>query len=208
MSKTKTMIVDPPEEFQGLCKPGAILLAWLDEAKNTSLREPTAMTLSTIDAGGAPQSRVVLCKEVEDDSVYFFTNYNSNKGLEIQNSEKVSLNFFWDPLGRQVRITGHARKTSRQRSEDYWATRARGSQLSGFASQQSKEVDSRDKMLAKLAQVEREFEGKAVPCPMHWGGYKVEALAYEFWIGRADRFHDRLRFTKVGDDWVAQRLYP
>lgn len=208
MSKTKTTIIDAPEEFCGFTEPSQILTAWLKEATSTPLRDANAMVLSTLGKDGSPQSRVVLCKEILGDSVFFFTNYESNKGSEILNTEKVALNFFWDPLARQVRLNGRARRTDRQKSVEYWNSRPRGSQLSGYASHQSKPVNSRQEMLNQLTAIEKQFEGQPVPCPQNWGGYEVSIELYEFWVGRPNRFHDRFRFTKVGDAWQAERLYP
>jgi pyridoxamine 5'-phosphate oxidase len=203
--------VDFPPEFEGLTEPFAILKLWWDAAHATRgpLNDPNAVHLTTVDAEQRPHGRVVLVKELRaPSSVVIYTNYTSQKGQEIAQNPNVALTFFWDPLYRQIRLEGRAAKTSRSDSEAYWASRPRARQLSQWISRQSEPTASRAHMEAQLKQAEKEFDGRDVPCPAHWGGYSIHIQSYEFWAGHPDRFHDRIRFTKVQSSWQVERLYP
>ena len=180
----------------------------MDEAHRTQLKEPNAFTLSTVNASGQPHSRVLLCKEVRDKGLVFYTNYKSAKADDLEKNNLAAANFFWDPLHRQIRVNGEIVKLSREDSDAYWATRDRSSQLSQWVSKQSEEAQSREQMENELAQTEEKFSGQDIPCPDHWGGYLLKPSSIEFWVGRSGRFHDRHLFTMVENDWASERLYP
>lgn len=208
MLKLKNILPDLPEEFKGLTDPMLILTNWIQQAQESGLRDANAMTLSTVDDQQQPHSRVVLCKEMTQDSVIFYSNYESHKAQELNSCPKIALNFFWHDLHLQVRLEGPVAKTSKQKSEDYWQSRPRGSQLAQLLSKQSQPVASREAMESQFQELEKNLNGQSIPCPDNWGGYALAIQYFEFWIGRQNRFHDRICFTKVGDEWQMQRLYP
>ena len=181
---------------------------WLDCAAEAKLAEVNAMVLATVDATGRPSSRMVLCKGADSSGFVFFTNYASRKASEIAAHPQVSLLFPWHPLGRQVRVEGSAARVPRSESEAYFASRPRGAQLSAWASAQSSVVAGRSALEQRAAELEREYDGREVPCPPHWGGIRVVADAIEFWQGRRDRLHDRLVYRRDGDVWSVVRLAP
>ena len=153
--------------------------------------------------------RTVLIKQFDTEGFVFYTNYNSTKAKQIEQSTSVSLLFPWVQLGRQVIITGPAKKISREASARYFHSRSRGSQLSAWTSQQSRPVDSRPELEGALREIERRFSSDVVPLPDFWGGYRIHALTYEFWQSRPDRLHDRFRYTRgVDNDWSITRLSP
>jgi pyridoxamine 5'-phosphate oxidase len=190
-------------------KPLAVFEQWMALAKSTAgIREATAMTVTTSGQDGALHSRVVLCKKWTEDGFYFYTNYNSRKGRELGGDAHVSLLFYFDPLFRQIKISGKAVKTSREDSENYWRSRPRASQLSQYISRQSEAVGSREELESLWAKAEKDFAGQDIPCPGHWGGYLVRPQTIEFWIGRPNRLHDRFEFEKGSSGWTFRRLYP
>jgi pyridoxamine 5'-phosphate oxidase len=186
---------------------------WLADAQAADVAEINAMILSTVDADGTPSSRTVLCKGADPRGFVLFTNYASRKGEAIAANQRVSLLFPWHPLSRQVIVAGVASRVAREESEDYFATRPRGSQISAWASAQSAVVGDRSVLEQRVSELEREYDGRDVPCPPHWGGYVVRPVTVEFWQGRRDRLHDRLRYRRVSDDavsgsWTVDRLSP
>ena len=192
-------------------EPYALFDAWLADAFEAKaqgrLPEPTAMVVAT-SLGNRPSSRTVLLKAVEDGTFVFFSNYDSAKGHDLVVNPYVALHFGWYPLQRQVRVEGLARRVPREESEAYFATRPRGSQLGAWASAQSSEVSGVEALEAAYARVERRFEGVEVPCPPHWGGFRVGPSMIEFWQGQPSRMHDRLRYDRVEDAWRRTRLAP
>lgn len=166
------------------------------------------MVVSTVDPDGMPSSRTVLCKGADDDGFVFFTNYDSRKGQALAREPRVALLFPWHELSRQVIVNGVASPTSVAQSRAYFATRPRGAQLSANASAQSRVVSGRDVLEARVRELDAAFAGQEVPCPPHWGGYRVRPVSIEFWQGRGDRLHDRLRYLAREDDWVVERLSP
>ena len=202
------MTNDFPAEFGGHSDPFEIFKLWFDEAHQTKLLNPNSFVLSTVDKSGQPQARVLLCKEVTDTGFVFYSNYESAKGLQLNLQNKASMNFFWDSLSRQIKITGEVTRTSREESVQYWVTRDRMSQLSQWVSKQSQALSGREEMETAIAQAEKDFAGKDIPCPDHWGGYLMSPSKIEFWVGRSGRFHDRHLFTMVENNWAVQRLYP
>lgn len=192
--------------------PYALFDTWMADAfaaKQTGvLPEPTAMVVATSHAG-RPSARTVLLKEVDARGFVFFTNYTSRKGIELAENPAVALHFGWYPLQRQVRIEGEAALVSREETEAYFATRPRGSQIGAWASPQSDEVASAEALTESYAAYEEEFDGTDVPCPPHWGGYRVTPTMIEFWQGQPSRMHDRLAYTSAGAGaWTIARLAP
>jgi pyridoxamine 5'-phosphate oxidase len=181
---------------------------WLADAQDCGIAEINAMIVSTVDPDGAPSSRTVLCKAADDAGFVFFTNYLSRKGRAIAHEPRVALLFPWHQISRQVIVTGTAVPVSRAESEAYFASRPRGAQISAWASEQSEPVDSRERLEQRVAELDAEYADREVPCPPHWGGYRVVPAAIEFWQGRGDRLHDRLRYVAGADGWAVQRLAP
>lgn len=182
---------------------------WLSDTENKKeIEEINTMTLSTVSLDGYPKSRVVLLKEYDHEGFVFYTNYLSEKGKAIAENPKVCLSFFWPNSERQVIIKGIARKNSEEESEEYFKSRPRGSQLGAWASSQSSVIPSREYLSRRLEALENEYEGKEIPKPPYWGGYKVYASEFEFWQGRPNRLHDRIYFTKEENSWKMDRLAP
>jgi pyridoxamine 5'-phosphate oxidase len=182
----------------------------LDEAAAAGEPEPTAMNLATVDAAGRASSRIVLLKGADERGFRFFTNYDSDKGTQLQAHPQVALCFHWKTLreGVQVRVEGVARKLQPEESDAYFATRARGSQIGAWASLQSQTLPDRATFEQRVAHYEREFEGREVPRPPHWGGFVVEADLVEFWYGAQFRLHERVRWSRHGQTWTSRLLYP
>ena len=190
---------DPLKQFQ----------SWFKYALESDYPAPNAVSLATSSSNGEPSVRTVLIKQFDTEGFVFYTNYNSTKAKQIEQSTSVSLLFPWVQLGRQVIITGPAKKISREASARYFHSRSRGSQLSAWTSQQSRPVDSRPELENALREIERRFSSDVVPLPDFWGGYRIHALTYEFWQSRPDRLHDRFRYTRgVDNDWSITRLSP
>jgi pyridoxamine 5'-phosphate oxidase len=181
---------------------------WLNDATAAGLAESNAMIVSTVDPDGAPSSRTVLCKSADHEGFVFFTNYLSRKGRALSNEPRLSLLFPWYSLARQVIVTGVATPVGRAESEEYFATRSRDAQLSASASAQSAVIDSRGVLERRVEELDAQYDGIDVPCPPHWGGYRVRPGSIEFWQGRDGRLHDRLRYRASGEDWVVERLSP
>ena len=178
--------------------------AWFADA--AGLPEPNAMALaSSID--GHPSVRMVLLKERDARGFVFFTNYGSRKGRELLGNPHAALLFFWATLQRQIRIEGTVERVSREESSAYFRTRARGAQVGAWASNQS-EVVTRQVLDARVKEIEAEYEGREIPVPPFWGGFRVKPSSFEFWQGRTHRLHDRLRYVPDGEGWRIERLAP
>ncbi|ALE85516.1 pyridoxamine 5'-phosphate oxidase [Pseudonocardia sp. HH130629-09] len=188
----------------------AQLTAWLEQAREAGLTEPNAMVLATSDPDGLPSSRTVLCKGLDAGGIVFYTNYTSAKSHDLNRTRVASVTFPWYDLQRQVHLSGRVERCSEAQSDAYWALRPRGSQLGAWASAQSTIVAGRTVLDQALAGVTRRFEGvEEIPRPPHWGGWRIVPWQVEFWQGRADRMHDRLRFEVGRDDsWSVCRLAP
>lgn len=180
---------------------------WMQAAVDAGLQEPNAMTLATVGQDGSPSARMVLLRGFGADGFRFFTNYESAKGSELAAGGKAALVFYWAELERQVRVTGRVEKLAREENEAYFASRPRGHRLGAWASRQSEVVGSRELLEAALRNAEERFPGH-VPLPAYWGGYRVMPQAVEFWQGRPDRLHDRIRYRREGSEWVRERLSP
>lgn len=190
--------------------PLELFQKWFYDVDNSNTQdEANAMTISTIGLDGYPKNRVVLLKRYTYEGFIFYTNYLSEKGRSIANNPNVCLSFFWHQAERQVIIKGTAEKISENLSDGYFETRPRGSQLSAIVSKQSEVVENRSFLDNKLKALEKEFEGREVPRPNYWGGYLVRPIEIEFWQGRANRLHDRIRY-KLQDDyeWKIERIAP
>ena len=180
---------------------------WFEDALRARLPLPNAMTLATVGADGTPSARSVLLKGIERGGFTFYTNYRSRKGRELEARAAACLVFMWSELERQVRIDGTVERVSAEESDAYFTSRPLGARLSAWASPQSERVPDRAALEAAMAQARARY-GDAPPRPPHWGGYRVAPRQIEFWQGRADRLHDRLRYTRAGEHWTIERLAP
>ena len=182
----------------------------LDEAKASGDREPTAMNLATVDGSGRVASRIVLLKGVDERGFRFYTNYESDKGGQLEAHPQVALCFHWKQVreGVQVRVEGVARKLQAEESDAYFASRPRGSQIGAWASLQSQTLPDRDSFEQRVARYEQQFEGHEVTRPPHWGGFVVEPDMLEFWYGAEFRLHERVRWDRHGQTWTSRMLYP
>jgi pyridoxamine 5'-phosphate oxidase len=174
----------------------ALLHNWIGEAEQAGVVEPNAMVLATVDDNGRPVTRTVLCKSADVDGITFYTNYDSAKGAELAATPYASVTFPWYALNRQVHVRGAVAKVSEQETAQYWTRRPRGSQLGAWASAQSRPVGSRAELLDQLVDVTARFaDHEQVPVPPHWGGYRIVAEVVEFWQGRENRIHNRIRVS-------------
>lgn len=183
---------------------------WFHETEDFGgVEEVNAMTVATIGLDGFPKSRVVLLKKFNEEGFIFYTNYNSEKGKAILNNPNICLSFFWHSMERQVIIKGTAEKTPEIISDNYFNSRPDGSKLGAVVSAQSEVIPSRDYLDSRLKELEREFEGKDIPRPDYWGGFLVRPREVEFWQGRANRLHDRIRYQLQDSyNWKIDRLSP
>jgi pyridoxamine 5'-phosphate oxidase len=182
---------------------------WYGEAVDAGMPEPNAMTLTTVDAGGRPQARVVLLRGVGPDGFRFFTNYEGAKARELAAHPVAALAFFWADLHRQVRVTGAVRRLGDADNDGYFASRPRGSRIGAWSSPQSQVLAAREDLDRLVAETEARFAGvEDVPRPEFWGGYLVVPDGIEFWQGRVNRLHDRLRYRRDGERWALERLAP
>ena len=179
---------------------------WFNQALEQNVPEPTTMTLATADATGRPSARVVLLKGFDDAGFVFYTNYNSRKGQDLASQPWASLNFFWQPLERQVRINGLTDKVSAQESDEYFHSRPLGSRLGAWVSAQSQPTTLAE-LEANTAAVQQKY-GDQPPRPPHWGGYRLTPEYSEFWQGRPSRLHDRLTYQRSGTGWALKRISP
>jgi pyridoxamine 5'-phosphate oxidase len=182
---------------------------WLNEAIAAQLPEPNAMILATVDSQGSPSARAMLLKGLEDQGFVFFSNYLSIKGRQLAENPRAALVFLWKELERQVRVEGTVRRISRAESEAYFYSRPLGNRLGALASQQSQVVASRKVLEERFAALNQRFADGNIPMPEHWGGYRLIPVKIEFWQGRQNRLHDRLRYWLQADgSWLLERLEP
>ena len=197
--RRRDLAADPIEQFQ----------KWFEQAIAAGVPEPSAMTLATASRDGQPASRIVLLKSVDARGFGFYTNYASDKGRELEANPRAALVLYWSELERQVRISGTVSKVSREESQRYFESRPRGSRLGAWVSRQSTPIGSREELEAELQKVEAKYPEETVPLPPYWGGYVVAPEQLEFWQGRPNRLHDRLRYTRQPDQsWRIERLAP
>lgn len=192
---------DAPKE------PYPLFAQWVQEALDGGFREPYAFTLATNGPAG-PQARVVYMRGLTATGFDFFTNYTSQKAQNLEFDNRVCGNFFWPEIERQVRVLGTCTKLSEQESDAYFQSRPRESQLGAWASEQSKQISSRNALEQRLEEFRRRFDGLPIPRPLHWGGYRIYFNAVEFWQGRPSRLHDRLEYRFEQGVWVMNRLNP
>jgi len=188
--------------------PLALFDRWFRDARQAGLYLPESMALATAGADGRPSVRQVLLKGFDESGFVFYTNYDSRKGVEIAENPYAALAIHWPILQRQVRIKGPVGKVSPEESEAYFATRPRGSRIGAWASDQSAVLPNRQELERRFRKTQERFGSGEVPLPPFWGGYRVTPETIEFWQGRANRLHDRLRFTRTGAEWTVDRLYP
>jgi pyridoxamine 5'-phosphate oxidase len=188
--------------------PYPLFEQWFESAVRAGLKLPNAMTLATATKNGKPAARIVLLKDVGPKGICFYTNYRSRKGSELHQNPRATLLFYWTQLDLQVRIDGRVKKVSARESDAYFATRPRESQIGAHASQQSRPMADQSELFAEFGRLSRKFEGKEVPRPKHWGGYRLAPVSFEFWKGRDFRLHDRLVYTKSGGRWRKTLLFP
>ncbi|MBA2345902.1 MAG: pyridoxamine 5'-phosphate oxidase [Rubrobacter sp.] len=189
---------DPIEQFR----------RWFDETMNAGLHEPNAMTVATASPKGSPSARVVLLKGYDERGFVFYTNYEGRKAGDLEANPRCALLFYWGELERQVRVEGRAYRVSGEESDAYYASRPRGSRLGALASEQSRPIQDRATLERRLRELEAEYEGREVPRPSNWGGYRVAPETVEFWQGRENRLHDRLIYRRNEGGWKIGRLQP
>lgn len=193
-----------PEDLAGGWVP--LFRSWFDEAVAAGAPEPNAMVLATVDDTGLPATRTVLCKGLDERGVVFYTNYGSDKAAAVEANPVAAVTFPWIAIHRQVHVRGAVTRVTEEETAAYWALRPRGSQLGAWASDQSRPVADRAAMAERFAEVEARFEGGDVPVPPEWGGYRIEPRVVEFWQGRENRVHNRVRL--VAPDYAPVRLQP
>ncbi len=181
---------------------------WLNEAIDSQLQEPNAMTLATSTFEGKPSARVVLLKQFDAEGFSFFTNYDSRKGKNLLQNPYAALVFFWPELERQVRIEGKVAKTSDSESDKYFRTRPEKSKIGAWASPQSSVIPSRRYLENLMSDFDEEFHNKSITRPKNWGGYILKPTLFEFWQGRPNRLHDRIQYSFINEKWVIERLAP
>jgi pyridoxamine 5'-phosphate oxidase len=181
---------------------------WFGEAGDAGIQAPESMTLATAGPDGRPSARMVLLKHAGERGFDFHTNYESRKGAELAANPQAALLFYWQPLGRQVRIEGRVERIPAEESEDYFRTRPLGSRLAAWASPQSRPLTDRGELERLYAEAAARFPGGDVPRPPHWGGFRLRPDRYEFWEHAENRLHDRIRYERVGEAWKRERLAP
>jgi pyridoxamine 5'-phosphate oxidase len=187
--------------------PIALFETWLAEAGKTESNDPNAMSLATVDGEGLPDVRIVLLKGLDEKGFVFYSNAQSAKGVQLT-QEKAALCFHWKSQKRQVRVRGDIEQVSGAEADAYFASRARGSRIGAWASDQSRPVADRETMMARVADVEDRFKDKTVPRPPHWKGWRVKPRSIEFWQDGAFRLHDRIVFMASDNGWTTQRVFP
>ena len=188
--------------------PFGLFVDWLREAQAAEPNDGNAMSLATVDDRGLPDVRIVLLKDFTEAGFTFYTNLESKKARELDGSSKAALCFHWKSLRRQVRVRGRVEPVSSEEADAYFASRTRLSQLGAWASDQSRPLETRETLTSKAAELGKLYEGKDIPRPPHWGGYRLVPTEIEFWADQPYRLHDRLLFTRKGDGWDSVRLNP
>lgn len=192
---------DPIEQFR----------RWFEEAEQLQIVDANAMVLATADAQARPSARYVLLKHFDHEGFVFFTDTSSVKGMTLSENPRAALVLYWVQCNRQIRIEGRVVRVASEMAETYFASRPRGSRLAARISRQSRAVESRQSLEQRLAEADEEFEGRDIPMPSRWGGYRVQPERIEFWQGRENRLHDRFVYRRErgsGQDWIIERLYP
>ncbi|MEC7924133.1 MAG: pyridoxamine 5'-phosphate oxidase [Actinomycetota bacterium] len=195
---TSSVLEDPIDQFK----------LWYQEAQDGQIPEPDAAVIASVNEEEYPSSRFVLVRKVDADGFVFFTNYRSDKATSFSLSPKVSLTFGWLPLHRQVRVHGLVEVASAKESDEYFAQRPRGHQIGAWASPQGQVIPDRQTLVDRYGEIINRFGNGPIPRPDHWGGYRIRPTMIEFWQGRPDRLHDRLRYSRHNDRWLIERLAP
>jgi pyridoxamine 5'-phosphate oxidase len=197
-------------DFTEAREPFALLALWLEEARGREINDPEAMTLASVDASGLPDARMVLCKQIDERGIVFFTNVESAKGLQLAAAPKAAALFHWKSLRRQVRLRGAVARVSDGEADAYFASRHRISRVGAWASQQSRPLESRARLEEAVAAYDEQFGGGDIPRPPYWSGYRLAPVQIEFWQDGQFRLHDRIRFDRAGEGqpWSRARLYP
>lgn len=203
----KAVMTGLTEEDAGT-DPLPLFARWYREAERSGIYLPESMALATATPLGKPSVRFVLLKAFDERGFVFYTNYGSRKAAELDANPEATLIFHWGILQRQVRLEGPVARVTQKESEAYFRTRARGNQIGAWASSQSEPLASRRILEDRVRRYEAEFKGMDVPLPPFWGGYRLSPRSVEFWQGRANRLHDRIRFMREGEGWTRVRLYP
>ena len=196
-------------ELDKIVDPTLLFKNWLSEAEQNEIRDPNAMQLATVSRNGMPSVRTVLLKDIIDGAFIFYTNYESRKSNEINETAKGAICFYWKSLNRQVRLTGSINKVSDEVSDKYYQSRSRGSRIGAWASKQSRELESREVLTEKVKLLESKYD-EDIPRPTFWGGFALKPDEFEFWQDGDFRLHDRfiLKPTKIKNQWTAKRYYP
>lgn len=181
---------------------------WFQEACTTKLRYPNAMALATVDKSGIPSLRIVLMKHLDEQGLVFYTNHESKKSQDINDTKVAAVNFHWEELGKQIRISGSVEPVASSEADEYFATRPRDSQMGAWASKQSQTMSSRGEFEERLNEYTKKFAGGDVPRPQNWSGWRIVPDRIEFWIEKPFRLHDRWVYTRKGNDWQRDLLYP
>lgn len=198
----------PLDEALVTGNPYDLFEKWFDEAVGAQILDPYAMTISTSSKENQPSSRVVYLRDMLEGGIVFYTNYKSDKANELSVNPKISALFFWGELERQIRVEGEVKKASEEVSDKYFASRPRESQIGAWASDQSSTIKNRSELEEKVKQITIQFQGKEVTRPPFWGGFIIQPKSFEFWQGRPNRLHDRLKYIKENDSWKIIRLAP
>lgn len=188
--------------------PFALFADWLALASKTEPNDANAMALATVDSSGLPNVRMVLLKHVDACGLTFHTNTESAKGMELADDPHAAACFHWKSIRRQVRFRGRVEPVSDEEADEYFATRARNARIGAWASAQSRPLDDRKTLERRMAELEKQYDGRDVPRPPYWSGYRLVPIEIEFWVNRPWRLHDRLQYVREHGEWTKQRLYP
>ena len=197
-------------ELEKIVDPIQLFKKWLFEAEKKEIRDPNAMQLATVSKDGIPSVRTVLLKDIIDGDFVFYTNYESRKSREINQTGKGAICFYWKSLNRQVRLVGNLEKVSDEVSDKYYQSRSKGSRIGAWASKQSRELESRELLMQQVKLLEEKYNDDDIPRPSFWGGFALKPEEFEFWEDGAFRLHDRfiLKPTDIRNEWIAKRYYP
>ena len=201
-------VVKGISELTATDDPIAMCRDWIEDARQAGIFLPERVNLATATKDGVPSARMMLHKGVDDRGFVFYTNYESRKGRELEENPRAALTFHWSILERQIRVEGSVEKLSQEESEAYFSSRSRGSRIGAWASDQSTAVGSREELVQRFREYDKKYPGENVPLPPFWGGWRLKPQRIEFWQGRLNRLHDRLRYDRKGDGWEITRLYP
>ena len=197
-------------ELKRIVDPILLFKTWLSEAEKKEIRDPNAMQLATVSKNGMPSVRTVLLKDIINGDFVFYTNYESRKSEEINETAKGAICFYWKSLNRQVRLVGSIQKVSDEISDEYYQSRSKGSRIGAWASKQSRELESREILMEEVKLIEEKYNDDDIPRPSFWGGFALKPVEFEFWEDGDFRLHDRfiLKPTKIKNEWIAKRYYP